>query len=308
MRALYVASPLQQIVPIADEFMEKLRYAMLSDNPVDEPYVDHRPTDPEAAPSSRPWRAATRARSTVRGAAWQALLRIDAEHELESYVQLVARGPCPEFERDIRKDVPRTFPTDDEYVRKTPDEVATRVLHALAHWLKDAAASQAADALLAAAAGGGPSPSPVPGPGPGPGPGPVGYMQGMHRWLGPLLSVMPEAPAFACLRTMVTRWAPGWFGARLAAVREGSKLVEQLLAETDPVLHAHLESKNSGYGRIVAYPRLLSLYACMRPLPEVLRVWDALLARGPALVILLPVAEFMGRRDALLAAPRNPAS
>lgn len=122
-----------------------------------------------------------------------------------------------------------------------------------------------------------------------------------------LLTTMPEPGAFACIRQMTTQWAPRWFGSRSQAVMRACKLVEQMLGAADPVLHAHLSSKNPGYGSMVCFPRVLSLYSKMKPLTEVLRLWDLVLAKGPQHALVLCAAEFALKREAILAINRNPA-
>lgn len=72
---------------------------------------------------------------------------MDQGRETAAYASLVARGPSKADQRDIQKDVSRVFADDEEFVRKTPNAVLSRLLHALSHALRDAAqaASRAAD-------------------------------------------------------------------------------------------------------------------------------------------------------------------
>lgn len=109
----------------------------------------------------------------------------------------------------------------------------------------------------------------------------------------------------------------------LAGAHRGCALVDACLAVLDPPLHAHLNaaasspisagssnksSKNNvsstrvsssnaggasggGGGGAYALPLLLSLFGAARPLQQVLLLWDALLALGPAFCVPLVVAQ-----------------
>lgn len=98
------------------------------------------------------------------------------------------------------------------------------------------------------------------------------------------------------------------------------QLVDQCLATVDPKLYGHLQSKfltaelyafpcaspssplSSLFYALTCWLAILTLSACTPPLPEVLKLWDFLLAYGAHLNILCVVAQLLLMRDDLLAA------
>lgn len=59
------------------------------------------------------------------------------------------------------------------------------------------------------------------------------------------------------------------------------------------------------YRGAFALPMIMSLFACCRPVSQVMKLWDAMLAGGLHLNVLLCVAQILLLRDALLEA-RHP--
>jgi Rab-GTPase-TBC domain len=72
----------------------------------------------------------------------------------------------------------------------------------------------------------------------------------------------------------------------------------------DPKLSAYLLSKGM-HANVYAFASVLTMCACTPPLPEVLHLWDFLLAYGPHLNILCIVAQLIMMRDDILQSPRS---
>jgi len=77
--------------------------------------------------------------------------------------------------------------------------------------------------------------------------------------------------------------------------------VDRCLETVDPKLYGHLQAKFLS-AELYAFPSVLTLSACTPPLPEVLKLWDFLMAYGAHLNILCVVAQLLLMRDDLLAA------
>jgi cell cycle arrest protein BUB2 len=127
------------------------------------------------------------------------------------------------------------------------------------------------------------------------------YVQGMNVLAAPLLYVCrSEHQAYHLLRAVCLRSLPSYLRPALPGVHAALRLMDALLAQLDPKLAAHL-ARASLPAAIYAFPSVLTLSACTPPLPEVLLLWDFLLAWGVHLNLLAVVAQVVLMRDGLLA-------
>lgn len=78
--------------------------------------------------------------------------------------------------------------------------------------------------------------------------------------------------------------------ANLDGVHAGCALVDRVLSVVDPVLFNYLESKFLT-ANIYAFPLVMSLHACVPPLEEAVKLWDAVFSFGVHLEILICVAQ-----------------
>jgi len=128
------------------------------------------------------------------------------------------------------------------------------------------------------------------------------YVQGMNVILAPLLFVLPsELDAFTAFDMLITRHAPQYSTAGLDGQHHGCSLVDRLLLLLDPELHRHVH----GHIRdteIFAFPFISSLLASMRPLQEVIFLWDGVLAFGTHFNVILFSVHLVMHREELLAA------
>ena len=132
----------------------------------------------------------------------------------------------------------------------------------------------------------------------------VGYVQGMNVMAAPFLyAAKSEVEAFTAFDRYITQECPGYVRGSMEGVHKGLTLVDQILDIVDPKLAAHLLSKGMK-AEIYAFPSVLTLCACTPPLPEVLRLWDFLLAYGTHLNLLCIVSQLVLIRDQLLSSPR----
>ena len=146
------------------------------------------------------------------------------------------------------------------------------------------------------------------GPGPGQGPGlsaeQVGYVQGMNVLAAPFLyAARSESEAFVAFDRFIVRECPAYVRGSMEGVHCGLALVDHILAIVDPKLSSHLLSKGLK-AEIYAFASVLTMCACTPPLPELLTLWDFLLAWGPHLNLVCIVAQLSIMRDGLLASSR----
>ncbi|GAC99297.1 hypothetical protein PHSY_006898 [Pseudozyma hubeiensis SY62] len=80
---------------------------------------------------------------------------------------------------------------------------------------------------------------------------------------------------------------------------DDDELLDSCLEILDPPLYTHLRSKNLS-AEIYAFPSVMTLCACTPPLPEVLQLWDFLLAFGVHYNVLCIVAQLHIIRQDLL--------
>lgn len=81
-----------------------------------------------------------------------------------------------------------------------------------------------------------------------------------------------------------------YVSSNLDGVHAGCALVDRTLSAVDPVLSTYLESKFLS-ANIYAFPLVMSLHACIPPLEEVVKLWDAVFSFGVHLEVLICVAQ-----------------
>ena len=132
----------------------------------------------------------------------------------------------------------------------------------------------------------------------------VGYVQGMNVLAAPFLyAARSESEAFVAFDRFIARECPAYVRGSMEGVHQGLALVNQILDIVDPKLSSHLLSKGLK-AEIYAFPSVLTMCACTPPLPELLALWDFLLAWGPQLNLVCIVAQLSIMRDRLLASSR----
>lgn len=198
----------------------------------------------------------------LRARAWLVLVGAGAA-DPEEYGRLLARGPAgcaPKIARDAH----RTFRGDAAFGARVGPGALTRVLNAAMHVLD------------------------------------AEYIQGMNALCGVLVYVGGELLALALFRRLY-RLLPTYLDDEhgLIGCAAGCVLIERVLAIVDAELLEHLRGRGMT-GPLLGYGTLLSLGAALRPLEEVVRLWDFLLAFSPALMPVVVVARLLLARSSLL--------
>ncbi|KAF2403821.1 TBC-domain-containing protein [Trichodelitschia bisporula] len=233
----------------------------------------------------------------------------------DTYLDLVRQGASPAHAK-IRNDTFRTLATDPLFRRRVTENSLTRVLNAAswklldAHearvggWIRSPDASFSEEdggrgtrsqrASLAGSAAGstaGEDKSAY-----------VGYVQGMNVLAAPFLyTARSEAEAFVAFDALLRHELPGYIRGSMEGVHAGVRLVDEVLAVCDPKLYSHLLSRGLR-AEVYAFPSVLTLCACTPPLPEVLALWDFLLACGVHLNVVAVVAQLVLIREQVLGA------
>jgi len=246
----------------------------------------------------------------------------------ETYLDLVRQGASSSYNK-IRNDTHRTLKTDPLFKRRVTENSLTRVLNAVAWRLNEAHEAHvkgwaSPPTLSVAGDVGSPDRSfhSATGGGNGGGGGgaltdaaseagttqtdaeQVGYVQGMNVLAAPFLyAARGEVEAFVGFERLITRECPAYIRGSMEGVHKGLALVDEILDIVDPKLAQHLRSKGLN-ASIYAFASVLTLSACTPPLPEVLQLWDFLLAYGVHLNLLCIVAQLVLIRDQILNAER----
>lgn len=207
--------------------------------------------------------------SPLRIYVWCILLGVPPMRSNE-YLALVRRGASAAYSK-IRNDTFRTLATDPLFRRRVSEASLIRLLNAFAHSLKDTGVD-------------------------------AQYVQGMNVIAAPFLyAAKSETEAFALFSFFIKKECPSYVKPTMEGVHRGLKLVDQCLETVDRELYLFLKEKYLS-AELYAFPSVLTLSACTPPLPEVLVLWDFLLAYGPHLNILCVVAQLLLMRKELLAA------
>ncbi|KAF2836334.1 TBC-domain-containing protein [Patellaria atrata CBS 101060] len=239
----------------------------------------------------------------------------------EVYLDLVRQGASPAYTK-IRNDTFRTLATDPLFRRRVTENSLSRVLNAVAWKLHDANEARVngwmSPPTLSVVGDESPERSfhsrkSVTGTmstttgaseaGDGDKDVTVGYVQGMNVLAAPFLyAARSETQAFVAFERLITRECPGYVRGSMDGVHKGLALVNRILEIVDNKLYVYLMSKGLP-AEIYGFASVLTMCACTPPLPEVLQLWDFLLACGPHLNLLCIVAQLVLIRDPILASP-----
>ena len=127
--------------------------------------------------------------------------------------------------------------------------------------------------------------------------GQLTYIQGLNVLCAPFLyASRSEVQAFTLLRTLLLSHLPAYILPTMPGVHRGLALVATCLQHIDPKLASHLQAQGLT-PQVYAFASVLTLCACTPPLPEVLILWDFLLAYGVHMNILMVVAQLILMRD-----------
>ncbi|GAO51451.1 TBC-domain-containing protein [Saitoella complicata NRRL Y-17804] len=215
--------------------------------------------------------------NTHRPYVWSILLGVPPT-AWETYASLISLGQSPSYSK-IRQDTFRTLPTDPLFKRRVQESSLIRLLNAF-DWTQRNEREEA----------GGKGDE-------------VGYVQGMNVLAAPFLYMAKsETQAFALYSRFITHCCPAYVKPSLEGVHRGLRLLDICLSLIDPELSSYLRSKDLT-AKIYGFASVLTLSASTPPLPEVLILWDFLLARGVHLNILCIIAQLVLIRNELLSSP-----
>mmetsp|Transcript_10580 Transcript_10580/g.17250 ORF Transcript_10580/g.17250 Transcript_10580/m.17250 type:complete len:325 (+) Transcript_10580:30-1004(+) len=203
--------------------------------------------------------------NALRARIWQRFLGVPCLPQANEYQRKLELEPKL-FDAKIRDDSFRTFKGVNEFWTKVTEDEIIRVLNAIS-----------ADS---------------------------GYVQGMNVLLGPFIFIMPELDSYYCLKALVQTHIPRYVSKNLDGVHVGIRLTKQCLSILDPKLYNHLQAKIPDFS-IFSLRYVMTLMANMKPLSEVLVLWDAVFAFGVHFNIILLCSKLIIMRDDILSEKRG---
>jgi cell cycle arrest protein BUB2 len=126
-----------------------------------------------------------------------------------------------------------------------------------------------------------------------------GYVQGMNVLLAPFTYFMSEIDSYYCFKALVTHHCPSYILKNLDGVHKGVKLFNECLKLLDVELYNHLTDKLLD-STVYSFRYLMTLLANIKPLAQVLVLWDAIFAFGIHFNIILFSAYLILNREKLL--------
>lgn len=132
------------------------------------------------------------------------------------------------------------------------------------------------------------------------------YVQGMNVVLAPFLYVFNEHEAFALFKNFVSSVCPRYFEYNMSGVYDGILLFEQCIQALDSELHRTLVSKLTSF-QVFSFPAILTFFASMEPLSELLLIWDFLFEFGAWNVVLLMCCYVISLKEIILREPSSSA-
>jgi cell cycle arrest protein BUB2 len=132
----------------------------------------------------------------------------------------------------------------------------------------------------------------------------IRYIQGMNVVLAPLLVTMPsEVDVFESFSVIINKRIPSYLATKnLDGAHRACSLIDSCLAIMDPPLYKHLRAR-LGSTELLTFSTVLSLFANLKPIEEVVRVWDVLMSMGFHFIILLVCSQHILARDVILREP-----
>ena len=211
--------------------------------------------------------------SSDRVKVWKILLSIYSISALD-YVTLCDKGPSFVAEK-IKFDVNRTLATDHVFTSKVGSQQLDRFLNAFV-WKVSAKPKTSLVNLK------------------------FSYTQGMNVLAAPFLYTLPELDAFYAFNAMITSSCPLYVQPNLEGVHCGVKLIDKILEIVDLQVYNHLKACGLN-ASLYAFPLVATLSACSKPLSEVIKLWDFLIAGGFHLNLFAIVGQIVMSRNDILA-------
>jgi cell cycle arrest protein BUB2 len=223
-------------------------------------------------PESEFERTTCATKCTLRGRVWKVLLGLTKVDAAE-YISIISRGPS-KHEEKIDNDLHRTLASNKEFSSRVSQSVLCRLLNGYVNRQELSQRNKQGEESTAA----------------------TYYVQGMNVLAAPFLYVMTEVDAFFAFKHFLGNNCPRYVTKSLVGVHDGHKLADMVLQVCDPQLHEFLAQQQLS-AEMTLFPTILSLSVNRRPMSEVLKLWDVLLAYGVHLNIVFIVANLILIRE-----------
>jgi len=196
---------------------------------------------------------------------WARIVKIRIGSPPEQYYERLLRKTVFAFERDIDKDVDRTFPTHAFFAAPTTRDAVRRVL--LAYSIRNPA---------------------------------VGYCQSMNFLVGILLLHTGEKDAFWILRYIVEDLLEDYFVNSMIGLSVDQKVLESLVEDELPKIYEHLDAQCFPL-TIFTTRWFMCIFLNTLPTESAMRVWDIFFFDGARFLILFSFTLIKFNEKAILA-------
>lgn len=129
----------------------------------------------------------------------------------------------------------------------------------------------------------------------------IGYCQAMNIVVAALLIYMSEEQAYWCLNVLCDRIVPGYYSKTMYGTLLDQRVFESLVAETMPMLWAHI-TKYDIQLSVISLPWFLSLYLTSMPLVFAFRILDVFFLQGSKTLFQVALAVLKLNGEELLQA------
>ncbi|KAI8069021.1 eukaryotic and archaeal DNA primase, large subunit-domain-containing protein [Gilbertella persicaria] len=203
--------------------------------------------------------------SPIRGLLWQIIAKSRDSFDMESeYKEILKRSTSP-FEKQIQRDLTRTFPNHPYFMQESGRQALFNVAKAYSIFDQE-----------------------------------VGYCQGLAFIIGCLLLHMSEENAFCVLIKLMGKYGlRGHFTPRMEVLHQQLYQFDHVCQQKLPVIHRHMENEGVTPS-MYASQWFITLFAYRCPIEMVFRVIDLLLVEGTQVLIQIGLALLVRNQEKIL--------
>ncbi|KAI7905502.1 eukaryotic and archaeal DNA primase, large subunit-domain-containing protein [Cokeromyces recurvatus] len=203
--------------------------------------------------------------SSIRGLLWQIISKSHDSFDMEiEYKEILKKSTSP-FEKQIRRDITRTFPQHTYFMQEANRQALFNVAKAYSIFDQE-----------------------------------VGYCQGLAFIIGCLLLHMSEEAAFCVLIKLMGKYGlRGHFTPRMEILHQHMYQFDHVFQQKLPVVHRHVENEGVTPSMYVSQ-WFITLFAYRCPIELCFRVIDLLLIEGAQVLIQIALALVIRNQEQLL--------
>ncbi|KAG1047855.1 hypothetical protein G6F46_006407 [Rhizopus delemar] len=200
--------------------------------------------------------------SSIRGHVWQIICK-SRDLDLIEYSELLKK--TSPFEKQIQRDLTRTFPNHPYFMNEVGRQCLFRVAKAYSLFDQE-----------------------------------VGYCQGLAFVIGCLLIHLPEVDAFSVLVKLMGKYdLRGHFTLKMETLHQHLYQFDNLFQQSLPVIHRHMEQEAVSPS-MYASQWFISLFSHHCPIEFSFRIMDLLFIEGPQILVQIALALIVRNQDHIL--------